>query len=62
MNNDLEIETIAVVAKFNDGKIRQLVVNQKTLDLVLQVLQFEEGRVRVLETPIDTIDILNNES
>lgn len=61
MNNDLEIETIAVVAKFNDGKIRQLIVNQKTLDLVLQVLQFEEGRVRVLETPIDNIDILNNE-
>jgi hypothetical protein len=55
-------ETVAIIGKFDDGKYRQYLVGNGTLNAVLRLVLALEGELKVLETPIDTIDIQTNES
>lgn len=52
-----KIESIVIVAKFNDGKCRQVLLKTETEAAVLQTIVCMESNVRVLETPLETIDI-----
>lgn len=57
------IENAIIIAKFSDGKCRQVLANKDTINAVLQIVGMMEGNINVLETPIETIDIeVNNKT
>lgn len=54
---DPKLETIVVIGKFDDGKCRQVLINDGTQDAVLSCIALCEGSIRVHEKIIDGIDI-----
>jgi hypothetical protein len=55
-------ETVAIIGKFDDGKCRQYLVSNGTLNAVLRLVLALEGELKVLETPIEAIDIQTDET
>lgn len=56
-----EIENAIIVAKFSDGKCRQVLTKKETMKIILQLIGQIEGVVKILEKPINGIDITYNE-
>jgi len=52
-----KIESIQILAKFSDGKIRQLITNKDEGEWVLSLLQqtSKNGHIKCLEEPLTTI-------
>ncbi|OYY99533.1 MAG: hypothetical protein B7Y37_13665 [Sphingobacteriia bacterium 28-36-52] len=57
LEDNPEIENAIIIAKFSDGKCRQVLTKQETMKIILQLIGQIEGNLRVLETPISGIDI-----
>lgn len=57
VNSDPKLKHIAIIGKFDDGKCRQVLINQKTQDVVLSAIIACESQIRVLETILEGIDI-----
>ena len=53
----LKLKNIVIIVKFDDGKCRQVLINQQTQDVVLSAIIACERQIRVLETIIEGIDI-----
>lgn len=52
-----KIQVFAIIAKFDDGKCRQILIKDTTKNIILQTIAAYEQQVRVLETPIYGIDL-----
>lgn len=52
-----KLKHIVIIGKFDDGKCRQVLINQQTQDVVLSAIIACERQIRVLETIIEGIDI-----
>jgi hypothetical protein len=52
-----KIEKMALMVKFTDGIVRQVVLQKVTEDAILNVIVQIEGKITVLDKSIDTIDI-----
>ena len=52
-----KLKHIVIIGKFDDGKCRQVLINQQTQDVVLSAIISCERQIRVLETIIEGIDI-----
>jgi hypothetical protein len=58
--NQPNIKTIVLLAKFSDGKIRQVLICQEVKDMLMGILAIKTGSIQVLETPIEGIDFHKN--
>lgn len=52
-----KIIRIAIIAKFDDGKCRQVNIDKTTETVVLNAISIFEGHIRVIDTPIEGVDI-----
>jgi hypothetical protein len=52
-----KIDKIALIVKFTDGIMRQVLLEKATEDAILNVIVQIEGKITVLDKSIDTIDI-----
>jgi hypothetical protein len=52
-----KIEKMALMVKFTDGIVRQVLLQKVTEDAILNVIVQIEGKITVLDKSIDTIDI-----
>jgi hypothetical protein len=52
-----KIEKMALMVKFTDGIMRQVLLEKATEDAILNVIVQIEGKITVLDKSIDTIDI-----
>lgn len=56
----MEIENIAIIGKFSDGKIRQIVVSPLIEESLLNVIVRLEGHITVLDKELEGIEINTN--
>ena len=61
LEDNPEIENAIIIAKFSDGKCRQVLTKKETMKIILQLIGQIEGVVKIVEKPIDGIDITYNE-
>ncbi len=55
----MEIETVGVIAKFSDGKIRQILTNAQLNETILSlIMHYNDGKIRVSDETINTLEIL----
>jgi len=57
-DKEIKIETIVVLAKLNNGKIYNVVMKKETKEVVQHTINLCEGGIKLLDTPIETIDII----
>jgi hypothetical protein len=57
MSNQPFIEVVAVLAKFTDGKTRQVMISHHTGVQILSMIAYLEGKITVLEEGVETIEI-----
>jgi hypothetical protein len=55
-----KIEHISIIAKFDDGACRQILIEKSTEKEVLHCIALRESKIRILEEPIENIDIVFN--
>jgi hypothetical protein len=58
---EMKIEAISVVAKLDDEKVYQVVVNETTHDAIISLIVAMEGSVSVLDKPLESIKLTRNE-
>lgn len=59
---EIKLEEIAVVGRFTDGKVRQVITTENQNDMILSLIKYyNNGRIRVSEEIIETIEILKRE-
>jgi hypothetical protein len=60
MKKKQKIEAVIILAKFTDGKIRQVLMHQEVKDILMQLLAIKTGSIQVFEEPIEGIDFHEN--
>ncbi len=59
MEDKIEIEEIAVVAKLTDGTLRQILTDTNVNDYIISLIRHHNNnKISVTEETIDTIEIL----
>ncbi len=59
MEDKIEIEEIAVVAKLTDGSVRQILTDTNVNDYIISLIRHNNNnKICVTEETIDTIEIL----
>lgn len=53
----LKLETMIIIGKFSDGKVRQLVMHEGVKEIIEKVLAFKTGTILVINEPIEDLDI-----
>jgi hypothetical protein len=54
-----KLETIIIVGKFSDNKVRQLLLKENTKESILYLIQYMENSIRILDEEIDGLSIEN---
>jgi len=55
-----KLESIVILGKFSDNKIRQLLLKENTKENILYLIQHMENSIKVLDEEIDGLSIENN--
>jgi len=61
LKDNPEIEDAILIAKFSDGKCRQVLTKKETMKIILQLIGQIECVVKIVEKPIEGIDIKVND-
>ena len=59
IDNTLRLKNIVIIGKFDDDKCRQVLIKQRTQEVVLSAILACESEIRVLENVIEGIDLVN---
>ena len=55
-----KLESIVILGKFSDNKIRQLLLQENIKENILYLIQHMENSIKVLDEEIDGLSIENN--
>ena len=55
-----KLESIVILGKFSDNKIRQLLLQENIKENILYLIEYMENSIKVLDEEIDGLSIENN--
>ena len=58
IDNTPRLKNIVIIGKFDDDKCREVLIDQRTQDVVLSAILTCEGEIRVLQNVIDSIIVI----
>lgn len=53
----MNIEKLVILAECSDGKVRQLLIEKRTANIILDTIVKLERTIRILDEPIESIKI-----
>jgi hypothetical protein len=58
--NNRKLESIVILGKFSDNKVRQLLLKENTKENILYLIQHMENSIKILDEEINGLSIENN--
>jgi len=55
----MELETIAIVGKLDNGDVHQIFLTENEHDIILGVLKNLQGQIKIMPEILQTIDVMD---
>ena len=59
MGKIMELETIAIVGKLDNGDVHQIFLTENEHDIILGVLKNLQGQIKIMPEILQTIDVMD---
>ena len=56
---EMQLETIAIVGKLDNGDVHQIFLTENEHDIILGVLKNLQGQIKIMPEILQTIDVMN---